>query len=193
MKQQTLIRSVRWLWLQVLLIAVPATFICMQELHAGLNSEYRAKLSCLYKLARYVEQAGDTNQPHIRIGILGRDPFGPALDSLAAKRKAHEKSVVVARFQTPDEYTACDILFMSRDVQMEAVRQIADRTSNECVLIVGEHPQLTSNGGVVNLTIKEDGNAAIQLNLEAAQVRGLMIDARLLRVCQIVDSGVQKR
>jgi len=167
-------------------------FFGMQELDAGLNPEYRAKLACLYKLASYVEHAGGAEQSHIRIGVLGKDPFGPALDSMAADHKAHGKSVVVARFRTPEEYTACDILFMGRDVGIPTLRQIASSTREQCVLIVGEHPEFTANGGAVNLILKDNGKAAIQLNLDAAHARGLRIDARLLKVCQIVDAGASR-
>lgn len=190
MKQQLHIGPPGYRRLVVYLIAMTVTFSGMQQIRADLDAEYEAKLDCLYKLASYVEYTGGVDQSRIRLGILGRDPFGRALDQLAAKRKAHGKSVVVSRFRTPNDYKACDILFMGRDVDLETLRKFSDRISKQCVLIVGEHPQFTANGGIVNLIIKDDGKAAIQLNLEAAHARGLMIDARLLRVCQIVDPGV---
>jgi|GEM_PF-2725284 len=190
MQRHPQIRLSKRIQFLVWLLVFNSSVSAFQELHAELASEYREKLACLYKLASYVEHAGGTNQPRVRIGVLGRDPFGTTLDSMAADRKARGKSVEVTRFPVAADYTACDILFISRDVDMETLRQLTNRTKNDCLLIVGEHPQFTANGGVVNLTIKDDGKAAIQINLTAAHARGLMIDARLLRVCQIVDSGV---
>lgn len=173
------------------LLAIMAVFALYssQTCHAQLSKEYRVKLAFLYKFANYVEHAQAGNRDHVTIGVYGPDPFGETLDGVAAKRKVRGKKLRVLRFDTLDEYRSCDVLFVSGTVNGQELRQLLDRTENDGVLVVGEQPRFTAQGGIMNFHIDASGKTAIQLNVDAAQARKLRIDARLMRVCDIVKAG----
>ena len=174
-----------------LLALVISLALCQTTVQAAadLSKEYSVKLAFLYKFANYVENGQGTNRDHITIGVLGDDPFGKNLDAVAERRKARGKTLRVVRFTTMDDYRACDILFVSRHVDPSQVQTVVERTHNDGVLVVGEQPQFTSHGGIMNFHIDADGKTGIELNVDAAQARNLRIDARLMRVCDIVQGG----
>jgi len=98
---------------RLLAIALMCASMCQTATAAGLTKEYGVKLAFLYKFANYVENTKAGNRNQVTNGILGPDPFGSTLDGVAAKRKARGKTLRIARFAEPSEYTACDILFVS--------------------------------------------------------------------------------
>lgn len=172
-----------------LLVIVVGAALCIPTAGgAELSKEYSVKLAFLYKFANYVENSRIGNRDHITIGIYGEDPFGSTLDAVAAQRKARGKSLRIARFTRMEDYRTCDILFVSGAISSAQLQQLLQLTQNDGVLIVGEQPQFTSKGGIMNFHIDASGRTAIQLNVDAARARDLRIDARLMRVCDIVDS-----
>lgn len=172
-----------------LLAAVMCCALGSQPAVAGLSREYSVKLAFLYKFANYVENTQMPSRDHITIGILGDDPFGRTLDAVAAKRKARGKTLRIVRFADSQHYQPCDILFVSRSSHPEQLQELIQVTAGDGVLIVGEHPQFTKLGGIMNFYIDASGKTAIQLNVDAAQARRLRIDARLMRVCEIVSTA----
>ena len=77
---------------------------------------------------------------------------------------------------------------MSGSIAAEDLQRLLKLTREDGALIVGEQPQFMSHGGIMNFHIDSTGRTAIQLNVDAAQDRDLRIDARLMRLCDIVGA-----
>lgn len=185
MKIQTL--TCRFLTHGLLAVIVGAALSGSTVNAVELSKEYRVKLAFLYKFANYVENSRIGHRDHVTIGVYGNDPFGSTLDAVAARRKARGKALKVARFEQLADYRTCDILFVSGTISPSELQQLLQLTRDDGVLIVGEQPQFMSHGGIMNFHIDASGKTAIQLNVDAAQARDLRIDARLMRVCDIVN------
>ena len=83
-------------------------------------SEYTVKAVFLYSFGRFVQWPAKTfandSEPFV-IGMAGEDPFGRALDEIAAKKTIQDRHIAIRRFAAPDDYRGpCQILFVSRSL-----------------------------------------------------------------------------
>ena len=153
------------------------------------SKEYKVKVAYLYKIALYVNHGsntGLTEGSELVIGVLGPDPFGSYLDQIAAKRKIHNRNIVVKRFASWAEYQACDLLFVSNKVDRQSVASALAASQTKSVLLVGEEEGFERQGGIFNMYLDGTGKVGIKLNIDAANRNQFRVDARLLQVCDVV-------
>jgi hypothetical protein len=78
--------------------------------------EYQVKAAFLYNFAKFVdwppESFRSANDP-IVICILGKDPFGSAVDQPMIHKDAESRPIVVRRTSDVRQTSACPILFIS--------------------------------------------------------------------------------
>src|SRR5918994_1271021 len=80
-------------------------------------AEYELKAAFLYNFVKFTEwppeALGKDDDPFI-IGVLGKDPFGAALDKVLQGETIHRKTIVARRFARMDETAASShVLFVS--------------------------------------------------------------------------------
>jgi hypothetical protein len=144
--------------------------------------EYPVKAAFLYHVLEFVEWPSAPPAGRIVIGVLGRDPFGAALDTVIGARAADERVVVVRRFATLEELEPCTILFISRS-EMARLPAILARLRGTPVLTVGEGDRFAQRGGMIGFFL-EDNRVRLEVNRAAAESAGLRISARLLAVAR---------
>ena len=153
-------------------------------------SEYQVKAACLCRFGNYVEWPEgafpDADSP-FTIGILGKDPFGPALEKTAEGKNIGGRRIVTRRFQRVDEVRACHILFISRS-ERGRLAQILERLGRSRTLTVSETDQFLQRGGMINFII-ESKRVGFEINPDAAERAGLRISSRLLELARIVRPG----
>ncbi|MFK7821036.1 MAG: YfiR family protein [Planctomycetaceae bacterium] len=175
----------------VLLLIVVA-LVCQPCIgQTSTSKEYKLKLAFLYKFALYVTPAG-AKQKEIRIAVLGRSPFGKSLAAIA-KRKPRGLKCVPAVYQTMANYKPADIVFVCRGVSAAEIDLLRKKTRGQPVLIVDEDGRTFGRGGVIQFVLDASGRIKLQLNAEQARARKLEIDARLLRLCTIVNVREEAR
>src|SRR5256885_729135 len=80
-------------------------------------SEYEVKARYLYNFPLFVEWPerafGTPDSPFV-LGIVGRDPFGGALDELTTNRTLHGRKIVIQRLKRDQDLRHCQVLFISR-------------------------------------------------------------------------------
>lgn len=196
-KQQN--KVVRW-WR-----SAAAAVLCVVSLAALLHSlplyaqdvevekAYKIKVAYIYNFARYIrwpEAAfADADAPFV-IGFLGDAPFGDTLQLLAETRKVHDRHIVVRRFKTPQDYTPCQMLFVTQTVSAAELREIVDLTKGQNVLIVGESPGFAGQGAGINFFYDEtDDTIGFEINVDSLKRRHLTVDARLLKLARIEGGG----
>ena len=149
--------------------------------------EYQVKAAYLFNFAKFVEWPkkafADENTP-ITIGILGDDPFGPALDSLAASQEIQGREIVVRRFSRIDGIENGQILFISRNRE-KLLSDILGRLEGKCVLTVSETRTFAFDGGMINFVIIDD-KVRFEINVKAAERAKLNLSSKLLRVARTV-------
>lgn len=146
--------------------------------------EYNVKAAFLYSFGRYVswpaETRGDRGNPFV-IGLLGQDPFGGALETIAATKNIQGRVIMVRHFKSVDELEPCHILFIPKTTatkeQTAAIRKLRAKHT----LLVGEVPGFTSRGGTLSFYIDQD-RVRFEINVESANRQRLAFDAKLLKL-----------
>ncbi len=151
--------------------------------------EYEVKAAMLYKFAGFVEWPALPAGAPLCIGVLGHDPFGPALDQAIQGKSINGRLFVVRRFKTGQGTGNCQIVFVSSS-EKKMLRGILDRLRREPVLTVGDTPRFCEDGGIINLELA-DNRVHFQINPEAAELARLVVSSQLLSLASIVHGGTQ--
>lgn len=154
-------------------------------------AEYEVKAAFLYNFVKFTEwppeQLGKDDDPFV-IGVLGKDPFGTALDKVIQGETIHRKTIVARRFARMDEAAASShVLFIgaSEENHLTGVLRVL---AGQSVLTVSEIENFAHRGGVIHLK-KENNRIVFEINLEAARRAKLNMDAQLLRLAKIVRNA----
>lgn len=155
-------------------------------------SEYEVKAAYLYNFGRFVEwppSAASGQGNGFTICVLGRDPFGAALDTTLAREKIDGKSVVARRVSKVGEAATCRILFVSssEDKQLKEINAAASKMG---VLTVSDLPEFLEQGGMVQFVVV-DGRVRFEVNLTATQQAGLNLSSELLKVAAAVRGAAR--
>ena len=148
----------------------------------------REKALLLLELARYVEWPASSPpagaEAAFVIGVLGDDPSRRVLRDELAGKKLHGRPVEVRLFANLDEVEPCPVLLVGND-KARLLPVILDFLDGASVLTVGDRDDFVETGGVVRL-IEQPDRIAFEVNLAAAERRGLRLSAPLLQHAQRV-------
>lgn len=164
-----------------LIAAGLATTVVAQDAVVS-QREYNVKAVSLYAFGRYVTwpaAAFESSTSPLAIGVLGGNPFGDALQQIAAKKTLNGRPIVVKQLAEPAEVANCHIVFVTRDVPAETEAKILAQTDGKPVLLVGESPGFANRGGVINF-YQSGPNIRFELNPERGVECHLSLDAKLL-------------
>ena len=150
--------------------------------------EYDLKATFLFNFIKFTEwpgnEPGKSDDPFI-IGVVGKDPFGAALDKVIEGETIHNRKIVVRRFPRMDDAAAnSQIVFISvsEERNLDAILKLLD---GQAVLTVSEIANFAERGGGVEL--KKDGNRIVfEINLSATKRAGLTMNAQLLRLAKVI-------
>lgn len=155
----------------------------------GSAEEYELKAAMLYNLTQFVEwpaSAYPNPQAPILLCILGRDPFGSSLTSVALKKTVNGRPLLIFHPQNDKDVRGCQILYISSS-ERKATPQIFSTLDGSSVLTVGEMTQFAAHGGMIQFSLA-DQQVRFDINLEAASRAGLKISSKLLVLAQIVKN-----
>ena len=149
--------------------------------------ERRVKSAYLYKFAGYVDwpaAAFHDEDEALRIGVIEEDSLAEELTRLVAGRTAGGRPVEVVKLESTEQIESVHVLFIGRS-DVERLRRWADVARAHPVLVVTESPQALAHGSVINFVL-DRGRVRFEVNLDAAQRRGLGLSSRLLTVAMAV-------
>jgi hypothetical protein len=149
--------------------------------------EYQVKAAFIYKFATYIRWpavAGPATTPFV-IGIIGRDPFGPALYAVVRGERVQGRVILIRRLRQTEEALRCDVVFISASERAN-LKQIFASLQGNPVLTVGDMDQFAEMGGMINL-VTEDRKIRFDINRGAIDRAGLKATSQLLRLARIVD------
>jgi hypothetical protein len=148
--------------------------------------EYQVKAAFLYNFIKFVEWPGDgrAGAPStLCLGILGKDPFGDALEVVRGKT-AKGRTIVVVHFRRVEEVKDCDVLFIS-DSEKGQLAQTLKYLQNFPVLTVADLEGFCQAGGIIGL-IEARKKVSFEVNIAAARRAGLRISSQLLKLARAV-------
>jgi hypothetical protein len=173
------------------IIAVLVAFSVSASLAAerAAPSEYELKAVFIYNFIKFTEwppaKLGKSDEPFI-IGILGKDPFGGALDKVVEGDTLYDKRVVVRRYARVDDVVASHALFISfsEEQSITALLKLLD-AQGASILTISESENFAKRGGIIGLK-KANKKVVFGINLIAANRAGLNISAQLLKIAKDV-------
>lgn len=163
----------------LVLILLPGSSALAQQITAP---EPQVKAAFLYnftKLVTWPTNAFASPSAPIIIGVLGKDPVGPALESVVKDKKVNGRPVQMLPFKTAAEIKTCHVLFISESERrrLDAVLEVVRARP---ILTVGDLPGFESRGMIA--LVKSNETINLRINLEAATQAGLNLSSRLLRL-----------
>jgi len=154
---------------------IAALFLIRPPSVAAEDLEYQVKAAFLFNFLKFVEWPAAGDGPWV-IGILGKDPFGGALDRTVQGKTVNGRAVEVRHYNRPSEIKDCNILFLSRgDFEKTGAPM------QPGLLTVGEAPGFLKAGGVINFYL-EDNRVHFEIRPEVARLSGLRVSSQLLKL-----------
>jgi hypothetical protein len=160
---------------------------------SAVSKEYQLKAAFLYNFAKFVEwPQGCFSDPEtmIRIGVLGADPFGSALEDITRDATIRNRKLMVQRSQRMTELKGCHLLFVCQS-EKARLREILASLGNEPILTVSDIEGFTDAGGMIRFYIA-DRKVRFEINPTCAAQHGLKISAQLLSLGRIIGSPENK-
>jgi hypothetical protein len=164
------------IWLVGILALVPAD---------GQLDEYQVKAAFVSNFANFVEwpaTAFHSPQDPFSICVLGHNPFGHALRSLAEGKSAGGHVLVVHEASDPAQALGCQIVFVSSSERLR-FRAVVESLKATNALTVGDTADFINEGGMIALRL-EGGRIRMRINADAAKERNLRISAHLLSLAE---------
>lgn len=151
------------------------------------SRKYAVMAAFLYNFLLYVEwpDSEALADGPIRIGILGSNPFGDALEAMEMKA-VQGRSIVVQVFEDPEGVQPTHILFIS-DTHAGQVEAVCRNLRGQAVLTVGESEDFTRRGGVIRF-FETSGSQrlSVEINQTAAEASRFKIRSKLMRLASVV-------
>ena len=145
-------------------------------------SEDAVKAAFLPKFARYVQWPASRAGP-VTLCLVGRDPFGPAVDRAAARELVGGQPVAVRRLPSADGAAACHLAFVRGATPTETLQLLAALRSRPILTITDS--RASPHRGVIHFTVAS-GRVRFFIDDAAAAERGLTISSRLLALALAV-------
>jgi hypothetical protein len=143
--------------------------------------EYPVKAAFLQHFIRYVTwpaKAFPSEDSPVEICILGKDPFGDAIDRLVEGRELMGRRIEVRRVTLEEAAGGCHVVFMGREegaLLTHRLRALRTRP----ILTVTESPKALSAGAMINF-VMEGNSLRYEVNLDATEESGLKLATPML-------------
>jgi hypothetical protein len=173
--------------LAAVLLAVLAGAVAVAS-EPPVSREYQVKAAFLLNFLQFVEwpaTAFETPEEPVRIGILGDDPFGRAMERTVLGETVRGHPLVVRRSTDPAGLNDCHLVFVARS-ERERLDRVLTELSRFPILTVGDTEGFARRGGVINFLL-EDKKVRFEINPLAAKRQNLQPSAQLLNLGRIVE------
>jgi hypothetical protein len=150
--------------------------------------EYEVKAAFLMHFARLTDwpiASIPAGQPFV-IAVIGQDPFGEALDDLAAGQTAHDRRIEIRRYATVDAVQDQPQIAFVNAAGSEVRRALA-HFGGAAVLTVGDRDGFLENGGMVRFRLTAERNVRFDIDQGVVTARGLKISSQVLKLARLVN------
>ncbi len=149
-------------------------------------SEYDVKAAYLYNFGKFVQwPPGERRSAEsFDICVVGRDPFGAALDRAVTGATIAKRPVQARRLATAAATEGCHVLFVGAPDERRAADLLAE-VGRADVLTVGDTPRFLEQGGMIRFYV-DGARVRFEVNLASARAVGLNLSSDLLRVATTV-------
>ena len=176
----------RWTWFVAGLLA--AAFAVPADAQPAAATADQVKAAYLHRFAGYVDWPAnafaDASAPFV-IGVVGAATVREELSRLVAGRTVHGRAVEVRRLPAAGPAADVHVVFIGRDVGVEATAAVVASYRGRPVLTVTDAPRGLDHGGVLNF-VEVDKRVRFEAAPAVAELGGLHLSSRLLAVAERV-------
>lgn len=151
--------------------------------------EYRVKAEFLLNFAKLTEwpsSAFERPDSPITICLVGRNPFGAALDDALRNETAGGHPLQARLIQSVGQADDCHMIFVPRG-RGPSVPELL-RSSRRAAVTVGESPRFLDEGGAIRFVI-DSGRVRFDINTSSAEKQGVKFSSDLLRLARRAGPG----
>jgi len=157
----------------------------VESVEAPRPGEYEVKAAFLYNFAKFVKWPDEAaSGATFVIGVLGEDPFGPALEKTLHGKTVLDKTVEVRRFASPEAARDARIVFVSAS-EKDRLKEILKTLAGSAVLTVGDMDGFADRGGMIAFQLRDEA-VRFDINLAAARQNNIVLRSQLLRIARHV-------
>lgn len=149
--------------------------------------EYQIKAVFLFNFLQFVKwppEAFPEPDTPLRIGVLGEDPFGSALDEVVRDETVRDRPLVVQRSRRLEDLQDCHLLFISRS-ESRRIEEILSQLRGRPVLTVSEIDGFARQGGVIAF-YPEGKKVRFEINADAGRHAELKLSSQLLSLGRVI-------
>ncbi len=150
--------------------------------------EYKIKAAFLFNFAVLTEwptNAFASEKAPLKIGVLGKDPFGRLLEDAMRDKNIHGRKIEIKRFKQLKDLETCHLLFISLSEE-EHLEEISALLAKQPVLTVSEIDRFNFRGGLIWL-IKEKDEIKFRIRKGKVRENGLKLSSKLLTLAINAD------
>ena len=188
-----------WVWLPRAFL-VPMASVVIAFLAALPSSaqnsapnEYQVKAAFLFNFAKFIQWPDGTftnSTSAFTVCVLGKDPFGKALDDAILGKRLAEHPAVLARAKRVQELPECQILFVSGS-DSPPLTELLHVLRGRPELVVGETENFAASGGAIQFVLEEN-RVRFAINTDAVDRAGLRVSSKLLALATIVHDSAAR-
>ncbi len=153
-------------------------------------TEPQIKAVYLYNFGKFVRWQinAASAENSFDICVVGKNPFGTALDSTVAGESIEGKSIVVRNITGMQEASLCKILFISTS-ETSKLKPILAACRHISTLTVSDIPGFAAHGGMIEF-VNREGRVRFEVNVSPMADAGLTVSSELLKVAtKVVGAG----
>jgi hypothetical protein len=145
-------------------------------------TESQVEAAYLFNFGKFVTFPSNRgkNTDSLSLCILGKDPFGEALDATVRGESINGKKITVQRLMNMQHAESCSILFVSSSEEGHLPAIVAPAKTLS-LLTVSDMKGFAERGGIIQLVRQQD-RIRFEVNLAAAQESHLALSSELLKV-----------
>ena len=181
---------VKFLNLSIILVLSIAINVSSADAQQHKPGEYDVKAAFIYNFMKFIEwpdRAFVDKHDSMNICVLGKSPFGSALD-FVREEKINNRKIIVKHYNNIHDMERCHILFISRSEE-EGLTQILENLKGLNILTISDTKGFAQQGVIINFYIEEN-KVQFEINQDAAKRSGLKVSSKLLSLAEIVrDAG----
>lgn len=148
------------------------------------EQEANLKAAFIYNFTTYIDWDSTDIKDDFVIGVIGESPLIAPLTEIAKTNTVKNKKIVVEQFNTPDEITFCNILFIAGN-SPHSVQTILAK-ANKGTLTVSEEAGFAEQGTAFNFIVVND-KLKFEANVKSINAAGLKASSQLLKLAIIVN------
>lgn len=152
--------------------------------------EHQIRAALLFSIAKFVTWPGigkDGRDEPLLFCVVGEGQFVAVLRGQLAGKRVRGRPIKVRQFNGNDPLKSCNLLYLI-DSLASPIRGILTSLNRSPILTVSTAGNFLDLGGTVRI-LRRNGRLRFAVNLKAAEVAGLRLDARLLKLAtEVLDS-----